>query len=117
MKQDQLHSKAGDNDGSMRIDNDTIFNILMKLNESVSGMSSSIKSLTEKIDKIQDQTDKRINQLQEQIDNVSDIAKNADNKVNLIQKHANSKLSLLELIWIPVLASIIPTLLPHIHIR
>lgn len=117
MKQDQLHSKTDDNDGSMRIDNDTIFNVLMKLNESVSGMSASIKSLTEKIDKIQDQTDKRINQLQDQVDGVSDVAKNADNKANQLQNHATSKISLLELIWIPVLASIIPTILPHIHIH
>ena len=117
MEQRQFQNKSEDNDGSMRIDNDTIFSMLMKLNESVSGMSTSVKSLTKKIDKIQDQTDKRINQLQDQIDEVSGVAKNADDKVDQIQKQATSKLSLLELIWIPVLASIIPTILPHIHIR
>ena len=117
MEQNQFQNNSEDYNGSMRIDNDTIFNILMKLNESVSGMSASIKSLTEKINKIQDQTDKQISQLQEQIDNVSDIAKNADNKINQVQEQATSRVSLLELIWIPVLASIIPTILPHIHIH
>ncbi len=117
MEQNQFQNKSEDYDGSMRIDNDTIFGMLMKLNESVSGMSASIKSLTEKIDKIQDQTDKRVNQMQDQIDDVSDVAKNADAKVNQIQKQATSKLSLMEYIWIPVLASIIPTILPHIHIH
>lgn len=117
MEQNQFQNNSEDNDGSMRIDNDTIFSMLMKLNESVSGMSASIKSLTEKIDKIQDQTDKQISQLQEQIDNVSDVARDADNKVNWIREKTTSKLSLLELIWIPVLVSIIPTILPHIHIH
>ena len=93
MEQNQFQNNSEDYNGSMQIDNDTIFNILMKLNESVSGMSASIKSLTEKIDKIQDQTDKQISQLQDQIDDVSDVAKNADTKVNQIQKQATSKLS------------------------
>lgn len=127
MEQNQFQNKSEDYNGSMQIDNDTIFSMLMKLNESVSGMSASIESLAEKIDKIQDQTDeidkmqdqtdKQISQLQDQIDNVSDVAKDADNKVNRIQEKATSKLSLVELIWIPVLASIIPTILPHIHIH
>ena len=117
MEQRQFQNKSEDNDGSMRIDNDTVFSMLVKLNESVSGMSISVKSLTKKIDRIQDQTDKRISQLQDQLDDVSAVAKDANNKVDQIQKQATLKLSLLELIWIPVLASIIPTILPHINIR
>ena len=117
MEQRQFQNKSGDSDGSMRIDNDTVFNLLMKLNETVSGTATNINALSKKLDNVQKQMDDQFNRFQDEIDEVSDIANKANNKVNQMQKQSTSKLSLLELIWIPVIASIIPTILPHIHIH
>lgn len=117
MGQRQFQNKSGDNDGSMLIDNDTVFNLLMKLNETVSGTATNINALSKKLDNVQKQMDDQFNRFQDEIDEVSDIANKANNKVNQMWKQSNSKLSLIELIWIPVIASIIPTLLPHIHIH
>lgn len=117
MGQRQFQNKSGDNDGSMLIDNDTVFNLLMKLNETVSGTATNINALSKKLDNVQKQMDDQFNRFQDEIDEVSDIANKANNKVDQMRKQSNSKLSLIELIWIPVIASIIPMILPHIHIH
>lgn len=117
MEQNQFQNKSEDNDGSMRIDNDTVFNLLLKLNETVSGTATNIDSLNGKLDKVQQQMDDQFKQFQGEIDEVSDIANSANNKVNQMQEQSTSKLSLMEYIWIPVMSSIIPTILPHINIH
>ncbi len=114
--QHRRHNKSSIS-GSMQIDNDEIFNLLMKLNESVSGLESSVRSQSKKLDRLEDSLNSKVGHLQSEIDQVSEVASNAENQIENTQDKSINRINWFELVFIPVLASIIPNILPHIHIH
>lgn len=100
-------------DTSMSISNETVFNLLVELKESVGKLGSHIESMDGKMDDLGEE----INKASQAAQDAKDIAQEAQVEADKVKQSLQSKSQWILYAWIPILSSIIPTLLNHINIR
>ena len=105
------------NKDTMQIDNSKIFDLLFKLSDQVSGLDSTVKSVEDKLDQFQENMEKQIEKTNQRVNDVTDLAKTNKEQIHELQEKNSSKRELIQWLWVPMLASIIPSLISHIHIR
>lgn len=100
-------------DDSMHINQETVLKLLMEVKESVSGIQSQMKSIDEKVSGLNEDLDK-VNQVATE---AKDIAQEAKTGNESLEQQLQAKTQWLFYALIPILATVIPTLISHVHIK